>query len=283
MAIFSKPKFVDRKSDTDKKKDMPQGLWTKCPACSEFIYQKELEANLMVCKYCDHHFPIRAHDRIKGLCDAESFQEMDADLETVDSLEFTAKAPYGKTIDAYVEKTGLKEAVVSGVGDVEGIRCSIAVMEFSFLGGSMGVVVGEKITRAIERGLEEKIPVIVFSASGGARMHEGIFSLMQMAKTSGALSKLSAKGIPYISVLTHPTMGGVSASYATLGDVILAEPKAMIGFAGARVIKETMQQDLPKGFQTSEFLLKHGLVDHIVSRNDMRSTLGLVLKYLVGK
>jgi acetyl-CoA carboxylase carboxyl transferase subunit beta len=263
-----------------KKRDIPEGLWTKCPECGEVLFNKELEANLMVCPKCGHHMTIPAKTRLASFCDPDSFREYDADLESVDILKFTGVASYPNRLKVYQEKTGLKDGVVSGLGELDGKPISVAVMEFAFLGGSMGSVVGEKITRTIERGISEKCPVIVFSASGGARMYEGMFSLMQMAKTSGALAKLSAKGMPFISVLTNPTMAGVMASYASLGDLIVAEPKAMIGFAGARVIRETTQQELPKGFQTAEFLLEHGLIDHIIPRKEMRTKLSSVLEYL---
>lgn len=259
---------------------MPEGLWTKCPGCGATIFNKELESRQMVCKECEHHFNIPARQRLHHLLDEGSWEEFDADVSPVDILKFTGTTSYADQLKKYQKKTGLKEGVVCGLGQIEQRPVSVAVMEFNFLGGSMGSVVGEKITRAIERATKRRLPVLIFSASGGARMHEGMFSLMQMAKTSGALSRHAAAGLPFISILTHPTMGGVTASFATLGDLIIAEPKAMIGFAGARVLKETTRQDLPKGFQTAEFLLERGLIDRIIPRLEMRAELGKLLNYL---
>jgi acetyl-CoA carboxylase carboxyl transferase subunit beta len=273
-SFFPKPDYGKTPS---KKKEMPEGLWTKCPECSAYIFNKELESMQMVCKECGHHFNITAHQRLQHLLDEGSWQEFDAGVSSVDILKFTS---YSEQLKKYQKKTGLNEGVVAGLGKIEGHGVSVAVMEFNFLGGSMGSVIGEKLTRAIERATERKLPVIIFSASGGARMHEGMFSLMQMAKTSGALSRHAAACLPFISILTHPTMGGVTASFATLGDLNIAEPKAMIGFAGARVLKETTRQDLPKGFQTAEFLLERGLVDRIISRLEMRAELAKLLDYL---
>jgi acetyl-CoA carboxylase carboxyl transferase subunit beta len=237
-----------------------------------------LAKNLRVCTSCGYHFTISSGERISSLVDEGTFEEMDLQLDSVDALGFKG---YVDKVKAYQAKTGLKEAVVTGRCIIEGIPSLIAVMDFRFLGASMGSVVGEKITRAIETATAERKPVIVFSASGGARMHEGILSLMQMAKTSGALARHSAARLPYISVLTHPTTGGVTASFATLGDVIIAEPKCMIGFAGPRVVKETTHADLPPGFQTAEFMMLHGLVDMIVERKDMRTKLASILRYAV--
>ena len=276
-SIFPKPDYG--KTPT-KKKEMPEGLWTKCPSCSAYIFNKELESLQMVCKECGHHFGITAHQRLSHLLDEGSWEEFDAGVASIDILKFTGASSYSEQLKKYQKKTGLKEGVVCGIGKIEEKPVSVAVMEFTFLGGSMGSVIGEKITRAIERATERKLPVLIFSASGGARMHEGMFSLMQMAKTSGALSRHAAARLPFISILTHPTMGGVTASFATLGDLIVAEPKAMIGFAGARVLKETTRQDLPKGFQTAEFLLDRGLVDRIIPRLEMRAELGKILDYL---
>jgi acetyl-CoA carboxylase carboxyl transferase subunit beta len=278
MAIFDRPDYSANQGPRTKKRDIPQGLWTKCPSCSEIIYDKELENNLRVCPKCDYHMAISSGIRVVRLCDENTFEELDETMQSVDVLKFTGVTSYPDRLKSYQKKTGMKDAVIAGWGEIAGLRVSLAAMDFNFLGGSMGSVVGEKITRAIERGVEEKKPVVIFCASGGARMYEGLFSLMQMAKTSGALARLAAIGKPYVAVLTNPTMAGVMASYATLGDVILAEPKAMIGFAGARVIRETTQQELPKGFQTAEFLLDRGLIDHIVHRKQMRSTLGKLLK-----
>lgn len=280
MAIFNKPELNPNPPPRTRKREIPSGLWTKCPSCGEMLFNKELEENLMVCRHCGHHFPMSAPARIQSLFDPDTFQETDAQLRSVDVLSFTGVASYPSRLQAYQERTGLREAVVSGTGQIQGRTISFAVMDFSFLGGSMGSVVGEKITRCIERGLKQNLPVIVVCASGGARMYEGMFSLMQMAKTSGALARLAAARLPFISVLTNPTMAGVMASFASLGDLILAEPRAMIGFAGARVIRETTQQELPKGFQTSEFLLEHGLIDQIVHRKDLRPTLAQALDFL---
>ncbi len=261
----------------EKKKDMPEGLWTKCPSCGESLFEQALAKNLRVCTHCGYHFTISSGERLENLVDEGSFQELDASLDSVDALGFKG---YLDKVKAYQNKTGLKEAVVTGRANIETIPVVLAIMDFRFLGASMGSVVGEKITRAIEVATAERKAVIVFSASGGARMHEGILSLMQMAKTSGALARHAEARLPYISVLTHPTTGGVTASFATLGDIILAEPKCMIGFAGPRVVKETTHADLPPGFQTAEFMMKHGLVDLIVERKDMRPTLAGLLRYV---
>ncbi len=277
MSLFSKPKYS---TVVVKKKDIPKGLWTKCPISGEIIFNKELEANQMVVPKSGYHFPIGARARIEHLMDAGTFEESDANVRSGDPLGFVDSQPYPERIKKYERDSGLPEAVICGTGKLHGITVSVAVMDFRFCGGAMGSAAGEKITRAIERALEKKIPCIIFSASGGARMQEGIFSLMQMAKTSAALGRLAEAHLPYISVLTHPTMGGVTASFAVLGDVNLAEPGALIGFAGARVIKETTKQTLPPGFQSSEFLLKHGLIDQIVSRLEMKDRLRDLLSAL---
>jgi len=277
MSLFSKPKYS---TVVVKKKDIPKGLWTKCPVSGEVVFNKELEANQMVVPKSGHHFPIGARQRIAALFDPESFVEHDAGVKSGDPLQFVDSLPYPDRIARYERDSGLPEAVICGVGNIHAIPVSVAVMDFRFCGGAMGSAVGEKITRAIERALEQKIPCIIFSASGGARMQEGIFSLMQMAKTSAALGRLGQAGLPYISVLTHPTMGGVTASFAVLGDVNIAEPGALIGFAGARVIKDTVKQTLPPGFQTAEFLQTHGLVDQIVNRLEMRDRLRDILQAL---
>jgi acetyl-CoA carboxylase carboxyl transferase subunit beta len=274
MGFFKKRSVSDL---GEKKKDMPEGLWTKCPSCGESLFEQALAKNLRVCTQCGYHFTISSGERLENLVDEGSFQELDVSLDSVDALGFKG---YLDKVKAYQNKTGLKEAVVTGRANIESIPVVLAIMDFRFLGASMGSVVGEKITRAIETATAERKAVIVFSASGGARMHEGILSLMQMAKTSGALARHAEARLPYISVLTHPTTGGVTASFATLGDIILAEPKCMIGFAGPRVVKETTHADLPPGFQTAEFMMKHGLVDLIVERKDMRSTLAGLLKYV---
>lgn len=270
MALFSKPKYS---TVTVKKKDIPKGLFTKCPVSGEIVYIKELEQNQMVVPSSGYHFPIPAPDRLRHLLDEGSFVETDANLTSVDPLGFTGVASYASKLDQYQQSTGLRDAVICGDGRLHGIPVAVACMDFRFLGASMGSVVGEKITRTIERAREKRTPCVVISSSGGARMYEGIYSLMQMAKTSAALARLAEARLPYISVLTNPTMAGVMASFASLGDVILAEPGALVGFAGPRVIKETTKQTLPEGFQTAEFLLKHGLIDQIVNRLEMRDRL----------
>ena len=278
MALFSKPKYS--KVTVKSREGVPKGVWTKCPETGEMVFAKELKNNLMVVPASGYHFPLPAPDRIASLVDEGTFVERDANLRSTDPLDFKGMASYQDKLAQNKDKTGLEDAVVCGVGKIGGKWVSLSVMDFRFLGGSMGSVVGEKITRAIERGLEYSIPVVIVCASGGARMYEGILSLMQMAKTSAALARLSEAGIPYVSILTNPTMAGVMASYATLGDVILAEPKALIGFAGRRVIKETTHADLPEGFQTSEFLLEHGLIDQIVTRHEMRDRLISLIGHL---
>jgi len=277
MPIFQKPSL---KLPTNKKRDMPEGLWQKCPECGEVIHNLELVQNLKVCTKCDFHFTLSAKERIANLVDQGSFTEFDADMLSVDILSFKGVAAYGERLKSYQEKTGLKDAALTGFGRLEGRPVAIAAMDFNFLAATMGSVVGEKITRLIENGTREGRPVIIVSASGGARMYEGMLSLMQMAKTSGALALHAQRGLPYISVLTHPTTAGVMASFASLGDLILAEPRCMIGFAGPRVIRETTHQDLPPGFQTAEFLQDHGLIDMIVHRKQLRSTLASLLDYL---
>lgn len=272
--------FLRRPDDPgfgEKKKDIPGGLWQKCPACGAVIHELQLAENHRICPKCDHHFPIEARARLMALCDAGSFASMDDHLQTVDALGFK---DYAAKVAKYRKATGLNDAVLSGRGTIVGIQVLLAAMDFRFLGASMGSVAGEKITRAIEAATVENKPVIVFSASGGARMHEGILSLMQMAKTSAALARHHDAGLAFISVLTHPTFGGVTASFATLGDLILAEPGCMIGFAGPRVVKETTHQNLPAGFQTAEFMMEHGLVDFIVDRRQMRAKLAQVLGYV---
>ena len=277
MALFKKPQYS---TVAVKKKDIPKGLWTKCPKSGEIVYNKELEESCYVVPKSGYHFPMDAPKRIDMLLDDGSFEEKDADLKSVDPLKFVDKVAYPERVARYQKKTGMSDALVSGTGTIDDVPVSIAVMDFRFAGGSMGSVVGEKITRAIERALDEKRAVIIVSASGGARMQEAIFSLMQMAKTSAALSRLSDAGLPFVSILTNPTTGGVTASFATLGDLILAEPEALVGFAGRGVIKDTTKQDLPEGFQTAEFLLEHGLVDQIVDRREMRDRVGSFLKAL---
>jgi acetyl-CoA carboxylase carboxyl transferase subunit beta len=277
MGIFQKPALKLRARG---KSNVPEGLWTKCPGCGEVVTKTELEQNLQVCPKCDHHLTIGALDRIKSLADEGSFKERDADMLSVDSLKFRGVATYEERLETYRKKTGLKDAVITGDAKIGGHPVGLAVMDFNFIAATMGSVVGEKITRTIERATKNKCPVIIISASGGARMYEGMLSLMQMAKTSGALARHSEAKLPYISILTNPTTAGVMASYASLGDLIIAEPKCMIGFAGPRVIRETTHQELPKGFQTAEFLQDHGLVDMIVSRHRMRAVLSQLLDFL---
>ncbi len=277
MGIFQKPALKLRARG---KSNVPEGLWTKCPGCGEVVTKTELEQNLQVCPKCDHHLTIGALDRIKSLVDEGSFKERDADMLSVDSLKFRGVATYEERLETYRKKTGLKDAVITGDAKIGGHPVGLAVMDFNFIAATMGSVVGEKITRTIERATKNKWPVIIISASGGARMYEGMLSLMQMAKTSGALARHSEAKLPYISILTNPTTAGVMASYASLGDLIIAEPKCMIGFAGPRVIRETTHQELPKGFQTAEFLQDHGLVDMIVPRHRMRAVLSQLLDFL---
>jgi acetyl-CoA carboxylase carboxyl transferase subunit beta len=276
MAIFKRPAL---KTQSRRKREMPQGLWTKCPGCSEVVHEIELAQNQRVCPRCEYHFPQSAKERLENLLDPDSFIERDADLRSIDTLRFQGMATYEDRLRKYQASTGLIDAVVSGHGLLEGYKVSIAVMDFSFLAATMGSVVGERITRTIEHGTATRSAVIIVAASGGARMYEGMLSLMQMAKTSGALARHASEKLPYISVLTNPTTAGVMASFASLGDVILAEPKSMVGFAGPRVIKETTHQDLPEGFQTAEFLEEHGLIDLIVHRKKMRAQISQLLTY----
>jgi acetyl-CoA carboxylase carboxyl transferase subunit beta len=280
MAIFKKPIL---RSLTSKTREMPTGLWTKCPSCSEVIHNFALEENLQVCPKCGHHFNLGSRERITSLVDPDSFEEHDASMSSVDPLGFKGVTTYADRLRSYKQKTGLVDAVTTGSAKINGHPVGLGVMDFNFLAATMGSVVGEKITRIIEFSTKQKMPVILVCASGGARMYEGMLSLMQMAKTSGALALHAQAKLPYITVLTNPTTAGVMASYASLGDIIIAEPKAMIGFAGPRVIRETTHQTLPADFQTAEFLEKHGLVDLIVERAKMRSTLSDILGYLVSK
>jgi acetyl-CoA carboxylase carboxyl transferase subunit beta len=279
MAISKKPP-TGGGGGRKRREDIPEGLFQKCPGCGEVVHEIEVTENQRVCPHCDHHFPQAAKERIESLLDPGSFVEMDASLHSVDSLRFQGMATYKDRLKKYQESTGLIDAVLSGYGTLEGIRVAIAVMDFAFLAATMGSVVGERITRVIEYATAERIPIIIISASGGARMYEGMLSLMQMAKTSGALARHAEARLPYISVLTNPTTAGVMASYASLGDIIMAEPKSMIGFAGPRVIKETTHQDLPKGFQTAEFLEEHGLIDQIVHRKNLRPRIAEFLRFL---
>jgi acetyl-CoA carboxylase carboxyl transferase subunit beta len=265
-----------------KKREIPEGLWTKCPRCNTMVFDKELDENLKVCTHCHYHFPISARERIHSLVETCTFEEMDAEMLSVDVLNFTGAASYISKLEKYQKSTGLKDAVITGICKMGEQRTALGVMDFKFLGGSMGSVVGEKLTRLIEAGTEKGLPVVIISTSGGARMYEGMFSLMQMAKTCAALAYHARARLPYISVLTDPTMAGVMASYASIGDLIIAEPGAMIGFAGPRVIKDTTQAELPPGFQTAEFLVDHGLIDAIVPRKEMKTRLIDYLGYMTG-
>ena len=276
MPIFKKPTI---KAENRRKREIPHGLFQKCPGCSEVVPEIELAQNQRVCPRCDYHFAQSAKERIENLLDPESFVEIDAGLRSVDILRFQGMASYKDRLKKYQERTGLVDAVISGYGMLDGYKVAIAVMDFGFLAATMGAVVGERITRTIEYGTAERSPVIIIAASGGARMYEGMLSLMQMAKTAAALARHAEERLPYVSVLTNPTTAGVMASFASLGDVIIAEPKAMIGFAGPRVIKETTHQDLPERFQTAEFLQEHGLIDMIVHRKKMREEISRLLGY----
>ncbi|MFH1336025.1 MAG: acetyl-CoA carboxylase, carboxyltransferase subunit beta [Candidatus Zixiibacteriota bacterium] len=263
-----------------RRKDIPDGIWVKCDSCGEIIYRKELEKNLWVCSKCDYHFRINSKDYMNLILDGGELVEYDANLEATDPLEFKDSKRYPDRIKDSQRKTNLNDAIVAGIGKINGREVSFAVMDFGFIGGSMGSVVGEKVARAIERALNRRIPLVIISCSGGARMQEGILSLMQMAKTSALLAKLYDHNIPFLSVLTNPTTAGVMASYASLGDVIIAEPKALLGFAGPRVIQQTIKQDLPPGFQSSEFFLEHGFLDLISHRQDLKKNISLIVEYL---
>ena len=276
MAIFKKPAL---KTQSRKKREMPQGLWQKCPGCSEVVHEIELAQNQRVCPRCDYHFAQSAKERIENLCDPESFTEMDSDLVSIDTLKFSGMATYKDRLRKYQDSTGLTDAVISGHALIEGYKVALAVMDFSFLAATMGSVVGERITRTIEYGTANRAAIVIIAASGGARLYEGMLSLMQMAKTSGALALHAEQRLPYISVLTNPTTAGVMASFASLGDIIMAEPRSMVGFAGPRVIRETTHQDLPEKFQTAEFLEEHGLIDLIVHRKRMRAQIAELLAY----
>lgn len=278
MPWFTKPKYTSLNRPPEKKKEMPQGVWTNCPSCEQMITVAEIERNLKICPKCQHYFTLTARERLALVADQDSFEEMFTDIQPLNPLEFPG---YEEKLKNSQKKSGLDEAVICGQAKIEGIDCALGISDFSFMGGSMGSVVGERITLLVEYALESQLPLVIISAGGGgARMHEGMLSLMQMGKTSAAVARLKEAGIPYISVLTHPTMGGVSASYAWLGDVIIAEPKALIGFAGPRVIEQTIHQKLPEGFQRSEFLLEHGMIDMIVGRREMKGVLVNILGIL---
>lgn len=276
MAWFKKSKELM----TDRKVKIPEGLWVKCDNCKEVIYKKEIDKNLKICPKCNYHFRIGARERIKLLVDEESFIEMDSGLSSGDPLRFKDKISYRERLKENRKKSGLEEAAISGEATVEGHPLILVIMDFSFMGGSMGSVVGEKILRASELALETKRPLIIVASSGGARMQEGIFSLMQMARVSAAIAKLKESGILYISILSDPTFGGVTASFAMLGDIILAEPRSLIGFAGPRVIEQTIKQQLPENFQRAEFLLEHGLIDRIVDRKELKKTIAKIIRLL---
>ena len=278
MALFGSKKNYS--TITVKKRDVPDGLWIKCPSCGEIVYKEEVTENLEVCTKCNHHFTLPRQARIDLLSDEGTFEEWAGKIKSIDILGFTGKQSYIDKLEANQKKSGWDDAITVGGCKLAGRDIGLGVMDFSFLGASMGSVVGERVTHLIERCTAEKRPVLLSCASGGARMYEGLLSLMQMAKTSAALSRHANAGLAYIPILTHPTMAGVMASFATLGDLIVAEPKALIGFAGPRVIKETIQQDLPEGFQRSEFLQEHGLIDMVVPRKELRDRMILVLDYL---
>ena len=279
MAWFRKDKKPLKAED---RRDMPSDVFDKCAGCGEILYAEKLAQNLQVCPSCGHHFRVAAEKYIDIFLDDGSFEEIDRNIGSTDPLGFRDLKPYAERLEAAEAKVGRKEAVLAGTGTLEGMGVTVAVMDFRFVGGSMGSVVGEKIARAGRMALDRKQPLIVVSASGGARMQEGIYSLMQMAKTSAVLARLHEAGLPYIAVLTDPTTGGVTASHAMLGDVNLAEPGALIGFAGPRVIEETIRQELPDGFQRSEFLLEHGMVDRVVDRRKLKSEVATLLRHMIG-
>jgi len=280
MAWFKKP---TKTSSKKKQVKIPEGLWVKCDNCREIIYKKEIERNLQVCPKCNYHFRLNAWKRLQFLADEGSFVESDSGLSSRDPLVFKDSLSYPERIRENQQKSGLREAVLTGRAEIMGMKVMLVVMDFAFMGGSMGSAVGEKIVRAVEAAMAEDLPLVAVSSSGGARMQEGIFSLMQMAKVSAAIGRLKERGLPYISILSDPTFGGVTASFAMLGDVIIAEPRSLIGFAGPRVIEQTIKQQLPEDFQRAEFLLSHGLIDMIVQRKEMRGTLSTLISHLTGK
>ena len=279
MAWFKKAKKRIAAKNKDAASRVPEGLWVKCPECSQILYNKDLVASLNVCPKCGHHFRVNATERLRMLFDGE-WTEYDKHLVSTDPLNFTDTKPYKSRLKAGIGTTGLKDAIVVASGHLDGLPVIIAAMEYGFIGGSMGVVVGEKITRAIERAMDERLPIIIVCCSGGARMMEGARSLMQMAKICGALARLDRAKLPYIAVLTDPTTGGVTASFAMLGDLNIAEPKAQIGFAGPRVIEQTIRQKLPEGFQRSEFLLEKGMIDLVVDRREMKAVIANALRFM---
>ena len=279
MAWFKKVR-TPIEPPADKASRVPEGLMVKCPSCSTIIYNKDLAANVGVCPKCAHHFRLTATERLRSLLDGD-WEEHDPNLVSTDPLRFVDTKRYGDRLQASMKATGLRDAIIVATGRLDGIRTIVGSMEYQFIGGSMGAVVGEKITRAIERSLTERIPVVIVSCSGGARMMEGILSLMQLARISAALAKLDRAGVPYVSVLTDPTTGGVTASFAMLGDLNIAEPKALIGFAGPRVIEQTIRQKLPDGFQRSEFLLEKGFIDAVVDRRELKATIARALRFML--
>lgn len=261
--------------------DVPEGVWSKCEVCKHIIYEGELAENARVCPHCDHHFTLPAPDRVGMLADAGTFEEFDAGLTSADPLEFVAAKTYPESLEQAKARSGLAEAFVVGRAEIGGHRVVLGSMDFRFIAASMGSVVGEKVARAFEAAAQERRGVVIAAASGGARMQEGMLSLMQMAKTAAAAERLAEDGLPYVSILTHPTTGGVTASFAVLADVILAEPGALVGFAGPRVIEQTIRQKLPKGFQTAEFLVDHGMIDRVVPRNRLPAEVATILDYLM--
>ena len=278
MSIFGKPQYTT--VTRDRKSSIPEGLWVRCPISGEIVFRKDIEKNYGVIAKSGYHYPLPAPRRVELLIDAGTWKAKDEGLSSVDPLKFKGVAAYTDKVKEYQKRTGLTDAVIAGVGELDGLKISLAIMDFRFLGGSMGSVVGEKIARAIDFARENRMPLVIISKSGGARMMEAAFSLMQMAKTSAKLALLARDGVPYISLLTDPTTGGITASFAMLGDFNIAEPEALIGFAGPRVIKETIGKDLPKGFQSSEFLLEHGFVDMIVHRNVLKDKISLLLSQI---
>jgi acetyl-CoA carboxylase carboxyl transferase subunit beta len=278
MPIFKKQKYSTLKT-VPKKKDIPHGLWDKCKKCEEVVFLKQLKENLKVCPKCSYHHPMTAIERIDLLTDAGSFKEIDKSIESVDTLKFEGVASYTDKLASNKKKTGMNDAIICGTAALDGKPMALGVMDFRFLGASMGSALGEKVTRLTETATKKGLPLVIVTASGGARMYEGMLSLMQMAKTSGALERHAEAGLPYIVIMTHPTTAGVTASFASLGDLTIAEPGALIGFAGPRVIKDTTQAVLPEGFQTSEFLMKKGMIDRIVNRDQLRAELSLYLDY----
>jgi len=278
---FKQKKEEKELKQSSEKLDLPGNLWIKCFKCKATIYSQDLDENLKVCPKCGYHFRLTSGERLSLTADLGTFEEYDKLVVSKDFLKFTDTMPYAKRLEEAKRKTGINEAIVTGECKVNGLKTGLGIMDFGFIGGSLGSVVGEKVTRLIERSIDERMPVIIFNASGGARMQEAIMSLMQMAKTSAALSKLKKAKLPFISVCTDPTMAGVSASYAMLGDVIISEPDALVGFAGPRVIEQTIKQKLPSGFQRAEFVLKHGFIDMIVERRDIKDTLAKLIRFFM--